>query len=101
MALDLSHVGQDVSAEFCLRQLERIVDALPAGRGLDVGAEDSGRIDASHKILVALARRGVPVQATLQANLRRSGDDWPRLVEGHVSLALALERDQRAHVMAS
>jgi proline dehydrogenase len=101
VALDLSHVGQDVSAEFCLRQLERIVDALPAGRGLDVGAEDSGRIDASHKILVALARRGVPVQATLQANLRRSGDDWPRLVEGHVSLALALERDQRAHVMAS
>ena len=101
VALDLSHVGQDVSAEFCLRQLERIVDALPAGRGLDVGAEDSGRIDASHKILVALARRGVPVQATLQANLRRSGDDWPRLVEGHVSLAPALERDQRAHVMAS
>src|SRR4030095_7709021 len=31
-ALDLSHVGQDVSAEFCLRQLERIVDALPARR---------------------------------------------------------------------
>ena len=81
VALDLSHVGQDVSAEFCLRQLERIVDALPAGRGLDVGAEDSGRIDASHQILVALARRGVPVEATLQANLRRSADDWPRLVE--------------------
>jgi hypothetical protein len=81
VALDLSHVGQDVSAEFCLRQLERIVDALPAGRGLDVGAEDSGRIDASHQILVALARRRVPVQATLQANLRRSADDWPRLVE--------------------
>src|SRR5258705_11080920 len=35
LPLDLSHVGQDVSAEFCLRQLERIVNALPAGRGLD------------------------------------------------------------------
>src|SRR5258705_11722740 len=37
VALDLSHVGQDVSAEFSLRQLERIVDALPAGRGPDRG----------------------------------------------------------------
>jgi hypothetical protein len=25
-------VGQDVSAEFCLPQIERIVAALPAGR---------------------------------------------------------------------
>ncbi len=79
VALDLSHVGQNVSAEFCLRQIERIVNALPAGRGLDVGAEDSGRIDASHRILVALDRRGVPVQATLQANLRRSTDRPPTM----------------------
>jgi proline dehydrogenase len=77
--LDLSHVGQDISAEFCLRQLERIVD---------VGAEDSGGIDASHRILVALARRNVHVQATLQANLRRSADDWPRLVEAGLCIRL-------------
>jgi proline dehydrogenase len=101
VALDLSHVGQDVSAEFCLRQLERIVDALPAGRGLDVGAEDSGRIDASHQILVALARRDVPVQATLQANLRRSVDDWPRLVEAGLGIRLVkgayVEPERVAH----
>lgn len=101
VALDLSHVGQDVSAEFCLRQLERIVDALPAGRGLDVGAEDSGRIDTSHQILVALARRGVPVQATLQANLRRSVDDWPRLVEAGLGIRLVkgayVEPERVAH----
>jgi proline dehydrogenase len=101
VALDLSHVGQDVSAEFCLRQLERIVDALPAGRGLDVGAEDSGRIDASHQILVALARRGMPVQATLQANLRRSADDWPRLVEAGLGIRLVkgayVEPERVAH----
>jgi len=101
VALDLSHVGQDVSAEFCLRQLERIVDALPAGRGLDVGAEDSGRIDASHQILIALARRGGPVQATLQANLRRSADDWPRLVEAGLGIRLVkgayVEPERVAH----
>jgi len=101
VALDLSHVGQDVSTEFCLRQLERIVDALPAGRGLDVGAEESGCIDASHQILVALARRDVPVQATLQANLRRSADDWPHLVEAGLGIRLVkgayVEPERVAH----
>jgi proline dehydrogenase len=94
-------VGQDVSAEFCLRQLERIVDALPAGRGLDVGAEDSGRIDASHQILITLAGRGAPVQATLQANLRRSTQDWPRLVEAGLGIRLVkgayVEPERVAH----
>jgi len=101
VALDLSHVGQDVSTAFCVRQLERIVGALPAGRRLDVGAEDSGRIEASHEILVALAPRGVPVQATLQANLRRSADDWPRLVEAGLGIRLVkgayVEPERVAH----
>jgi len=102
VALDLSHVGQDVSAEFCLCQLDRIVLALPPGRGLDVGAEDSDRIDASHQILIALARRGVPVQATLQANLRLVPKDQPsgeygRLAGGRPLTELrAVRRQPRA-----
>jgi proline dehydrogenase len=66
-----------------------------------VGAEDSGRIDASHQILVALARRDVPVQATLQANLRRSAGDWPRLVEAGLGIRLVkgayVEPERVAH----
>ena len=88
LALDLSHVGQDVSPPFCFRQLERIVDALPRERRLDVGAEDCEHIAASHQILVALASRGIRVQATLQANLRRSIDDWPRLVDAGMDIRL-------------
>jgi proline dehydrogenase len=91
VALDLSHVGQDVSPAFCFRQLERIVEALPRERRLDVGAEDSERIAASHQILVAIASRGVHMQATLQANLRRSIGDWPRLVDA--GLAIRLVKD--------
>jgi len=84
VALDLSHVGQDVSAEFCLRQLERIVDA-PArwARGLDVGAEDSSRIDTSHPILVALrpawrARTGHVCRRNLPPQRGRLARAWWR-----------------------
>jgi proline dehydrogenase len=101
VALDLSHVGQDVSPSFCFQQLERIVDILPPGRRLDIGAEDSARIATSHQILVALASRGVPVQATLQANLRRSIDDWPRLVDAGLAIRLVkgayVEPEHLAH----
>jgi proline dehydrogenase len=101
VALDLSHIGQDVSPGVCARQVERLAEALPRGRRLDVGAEDSGRIAASHEILVALASRGVRVQATLQANLRRSVDDWPRLVEAGLAIRLVkgayVEPERVAH----
>jgi len=57
--------------------------------------------DASQQILVALARRGVRVQATLQANLRRSADDWPRLVEAGLGIRLVkgayVEPERVAH----
>ena len=61
----------------------------------------SGRIEASHRILVALARRDVPVQATLQANLRRRADDWPRLVGAGLGIRLVkgayVEPERVAH----
>jgi proline dehydrogenase len=101
VAIDLSHVGLDVSTDFCQRQLARIVEALPAGRRLDVGAEDSPRTDATHNVVVALARAGAPIQMTLQANLRRSADDWPKLVDAGLAIRLVkgayVERGDVAH----
>src|SRR4249919_3889640 len=76
VAIDLSHVGLDVSPDFCRAQLERIVAAL-GGRRIDVGAEDSARTSSSQAIVLELARQGAPLQMTLQANLHRSDSDWP------------------------
>jgi proline dehydrogenase len=88
IAVDLSHIGLDVSPYFCRSQLERIAEALPSGRRLDIGAEDSSRTDAILDVVVQLARAGVPVEMTVQANLRRSGDDWPRLVAAGAEIRL-------------
>jgi proline dehydrogenase len=87
VAIDLSHVGLDISRDFCRGQLERIVAAL-GGRRLDVGAEDSTRTSSSQAIVLALARQGAPLQMTLQANLHRSAADWPALVDAGVAIRL-------------
>ena len=88
LAIDLSHVGLDISSDFCRQQVERIVEALPVGRRLDVGAEDSARTEAAHEVVVALALAGAPIQMTLQANLRRSQDEWPKLLEAGLAIRL-------------
>ena len=87
VAVDLSHVGLDLSVDFCREQVERIADAL-GGRRLDVGAEDSVRTTATQGIVVGLAEQGVPLQMTLQANLRRTPEDWPALVDAGVAIRL-------------
>jgi len=88
VAIDLSHIGLDVSSDYCRRQLERIVEALPNGRRIDVGAEDSSRTDATHAVVLAAAQAGAPIQMTLQANLCRSATDWQRLVEAGLAIRL-------------
>ena len=88
LALDLSHIGIDVSRDFCRRNLERIAEALPGRRRIDVGAEDSGRTGAALDVVLQVARGGAPLQMTLQANLRRSADDWPKLVQAGVAIRL-------------
>lgn len=45
LAIDLSHIGLDVSVDACRRHLATIVEALPAGRCIQVGAEDTSRTD--------------------------------------------------------
>jgi proline dehydrogenase len=72
LAIDLSHLGLDISEAVCLDRLERIVAALPAGRRLQVGAEDHARNARIRRIVTTLAAQGAPVTATLQANLFES-----------------------------
>jgi len=88
LAVDLSHIGLDVSVDFCCRQLATIVEALPPGRLIQVGAEDSTRTDAVLDIVTAMAAHGAPLMATLQANLRHSPQDIPRLAECGVPVRL-------------
>jgi proline dehydrogenase len=86
LAVDLSHIGLDVSPELALEGLQRMARALPRARLIRVGAEDSARTDAIRGVV--LAARGAPLQLTLQANLRRSPRDWPALVEAGVAIRL-------------
>lgn len=88
LAVDLSHVGLDLGTAFCRRQVARIVEALPIGRWLQVGAEDSARTDAALDVVTALAGESAPLTMTVQANLRRSAADARRLADAEVPIRL-------------
>jgi proline dehydrogenase len=88
LAIDLSHVGLDISVETCRRHLATIVEALPAGRRIQVGAEDASRTDPILQVVTALATQGAPLMATVQANLRRSPQDVARLAAAGVPVRL-------------
>ncbi len=88
LAIDLSHVGLDISEEFCHRQVEEIVQALPTDRRLQVGAEEASRNEIIHRIMLAMAKDGAPLMATLQANLRRSPKDAETLIEAGIPVRL-------------
>lgn len=88
VSIDLSHVGLDISADFCREQLERIIRELPADCRIQVGAEDAARTDRVFEVILALAKVGAPLMATLQANLRRSPADGDRLTKAGVPIRL-------------
>ncbi len=88
LAIDLSHIGLDVSVELCQRHLAAIVQALPPGRRIQVGAEDTGRTDPILEVVTALAAEGAPLMATVQANLYRSPQDAARLTAAGVPVRL-------------
>jgi proline dehydrogenase len=88
LAVDPSHIGLDVSQDFCRRQLARIVEALPIGRWLQVGAEDARRLDGTLDVVAALAGESAAVTMTVQANLRRSADDARRLADAEIPIRL-------------
>jgi len=88
LSLDLSQVGLDVSPDFCHRHVARVLERLPAGSRLQVGAEESERTERVLDVILALAAEGAPVMATVQANLRRSTSDAARLGEARVPVRL-------------
>jgi len=88
LSIDLSHIGIDEPGDGPRRRLERIAAALPAGARIQVGAEQLARTDRILDAVLAVARAGGPVAATIQANLRRSPADAERLAEAGAPIRL-------------
>lgn len=90
LSVDLSHLGLDIAPLRCAEHLMTIAAAVPAGRRIQVGAEDYDRADAVLGCVLTAAGAGLAdrLGATLQANLHRSGSDLDRLVAAGVHLRL-------------
>jgi proline dehydrogenase len=86
LSVDLSHLAIDDAG--VRRRLERIAEALPPGVFVQVGAEEASRADRILDTVLAVARDGGRVAATLQANLRRSVSDASGLVDAGVPIRL-------------
>jgi proline dehydrogenase len=86
--LDLPHVGLEVGTAFCVDQLAQVCDALPDGKYFQIGADVSSWTDAHLTAVFAARRAGLPIHASLQANLRRSPADAARLVEAGIPVRL-------------
>lgn len=96
-----SHVGIDVSSDFFCRQVRRIAASLPPDARLEISAEESHRTPRIIDAELQLAAEGVPIVATLQANLRRTAADARRLADCGVPIRLVkgayLEPPDKAH----
>ncbi|MBV9416300.1 MAG: proline dehydrogenase family protein [Solirubrobacterales bacterium] len=88
LSLDLSHLGLDELGAGPQRRLDRVAAALPAGSCIQVGAEQAARADRTLEAVLAAARAGGAVSATVQANLRRSERDAEALAEAGVPIRL-------------
>jgi proline dehydrogenase len=82
VSLDLSHIGFDAAA------LDAIAAAVPPGRRLQLGAEEHATADRVLDLALETFGRRRPIEATLQANLRRSGRDAERLAAAGISVRL-------------
>jgi proline dehydrogenase len=101
VSLDCSHLDLDQDAAACGERVERIAASLGRDARLQVGAEQSARTDAILAIVHGAAQKGLPVMATVQANLRRSADDVEALATAHIPVRLVkgayVESDRIAH----
>ncbi len=88
VSADLSHLGLDVSRQFCSDQLATITERLPEGMRLQIGAEDAARADAVLDVVEAAASKGARLTCTLQANLRRSHHDVARVASFGIPVRL-------------
>lgn len=90
LSVDLSHLALDGDPSGAAARLTALVEALPPGRRVQVGAEDAARTDAVLACVLAVAARGPAdrLGATVQANLRRSPGDADALVAAGVHVRL-------------
>jgi proline dehydrogenase len=90
LSLDLSHLALDVDPAGAADLVARIVEALPPGRLLQIGAEDTARTDKIQRCVLEVASRGLAdrLGATVQANLQRSPADIDALTEAGVQVRL-------------
>lgn len=88
LSIDLSHIGLDQPGEAVRERLERIAAALPEGRRIQVGAEEERRAERILAAVLAVARTGGAVSATIQANLKRSRSDAQALAGAGVPIRL-------------
>jgi proline dehydrogenase len=90
LSVDLSHLAIGAGPAAAADRLAAIADALPAGRRLQVGAEEAALADRIRACVLAVAARGLAdrLGATVQANLVRSSDDIDALVDAGVHVRL-------------
>ena len=73
LSVDLSHLALDADSVAVAERLAAIARALPAGRRVQVGAEEAAQTDAVLACVLDVAARGLAdrLGATVQANLVR------------------------------
>jgi proline dehydrogenase len=90
LSVDLTHLALDTDAAAVADRLATLARALPAGRRIQVGAEDASRCDAILACVLDVAARGLAdrLGATVQANLLRSPADTDALTDAGVHVRL-------------
>lgn len=90
LSVDLTHLALDTDPAGAADRLAAIAAALPHGRRVQVGAEDTARTDAVLGCLLDVAGRGLAdrLGGTVQANLHRSPADADTLADAGVQVRL-------------
>ena len=90
LSVDLSHLALGTGASAVAARLAAIARALPAGRRVQVGAEEAAQTDAVLACVLDVAADGLAdrLGATVQANLLRSPADADALADAGVHVRL-------------
>ena len=90
LSVDLSHLALTTDAAAAAERLAAIAAALPAGRRVQVGAEEAAHADAILGCVLDVAARGLAdrLGATVQANLLRAPADAEALAAAGVHVRL-------------
>lgn len=90
LAVDLTHLGLGADPAGCAERLTAVAQRLPEKCRIQVGAEEAARTTAVLECVLSVAGNGLAdrLGATVQANLRRSEYDLPRLVSAGVHVRL-------------